>query len=549
MPANYGIFPLDITPHANANLMGEDYEHPRKYWVNRKEDRFTVSVSFMRSGTTATGKKWYKWLQAYAVSVSIKTNYSGQKRVNAYFSELRGSRSYLMNITTKPSEILFPVSEPVMVEIIKETVELAKRQGMLTAYQEGKTSYLPSKAIFSELILSLAYPMVSTTLSEGSNKFKVDSELGVPQFATQLLRMSDSYAMSKYLKLGANSTEAFRNALGLITLNELYILDLIRGFADDETQELIITNAINNKSTYDMASWNYYEKALYSPQVRKLFKTVQKESLQSLLRDSTLFISLERVLERWVGLSRPERRIKLSKGTPTALSFVDSITAAISNSKEELAVEAHSINAFFAQINNGKSVTCMQKVASVRFGNSSLAIPASISEDDKLGRVILALPFNNSINKKSHLWAKAISNPTFVDNKMEIVGYQKNGYIPITSPSLCSFTPKHYLEFLNSILDEADLYLAKYSIDKTVDSRAFAFSIVLHFMTNARLSANSQMPTKIWKMYKDGFTSELIYQALTLKIPYNRFKEYAGIPTSWVQKVLGLEEKNNSFFF
>jgi hypothetical protein len=555
-----GFFPVDATTKRYYTMQGEDTNYARKYWINRKEDRFTLSSSYMRSGHTKTGKQWYKWEQAYAVSVSARKLKNGKRTVNVYLNNRLGNRIYLRNFTANPRMIQEYLTEEILAEFLKELQYLAVRAGFVTQEriddEKSKTTFDTGLQIFS-LLSHIAYPTSRTVYTEPKNfktSWDVSYENGVPIFASPLLRLKDNTEIAKELKLGTDATQIFLKKAGSIPVETLYLFQLIAGYATDDTQVKILNDIVEKGRTSSFISqmWEIEPRTPYTPHIRQILRILPKESLQGIILSHYFYDDMSQTLQQWVGLSRRERNITITEPINELRDALLYITTETKKHKESEAVEDSVFTEFFESINDGKHVKFGHRgsYVEVMFGGVSSYLSTGFRSSGTANRGrVNNINHGEQLNLEHPIWKYIHKSQDFIRNTVDLAGYSHSRELPaFPQGNGGSFSPKLYLEFLNMILAEGDANLKKHGVPLTKQSRSLAFALVYFSMLKKqssiykKISPNSR---KIYKLHKLGVDTELIYQSITHGIPMKKIEQYAGLPLVWSQNMLGLEPLNS----
>lgn len=545
--APLGFMPLELDIPRFYSMQGEDLNYARKYWINRKADRFTLSVSYMRSGWTKANKQWFQWEQAFAVSVSARKLKNGTQTVNLYANNRIGYMKLLRNFTSNPQVVQSIVGDEVLQQIVTEMEMLAARQGFLSEKEILKHRGKLSIGLqFAELLNFMAYPMAQSMYApkDKNRIFPTSYEKGIPLYLSPYLRMNDADAVAKSLRLGTKATKIFTENLSSLPSETIYILELFAGFATDETQTTILNDILNNKeSHYIKLLWEIDNRRVYTPYIRQILRTVPKASLQKIMTSRFFYDDMSQSLQTWVGLSKYEKNFKLSEPVHELREALVNIQDEVRNRKRSQFVDEKEFLSIVKLINDGRhvKVSNSSNYFEIWLGSLQVILNTGLRNTDSSFRGrIRNINHSSALNMSHPLWKKIKKNEHFIHNGIDLAGYSHSRELPAAPQgSGGSFSPKLYLEFLKELIQEAEARLNKYGIPITVDSRAFAFSTVVLELMKQRDKRWYKTPRKVFQLYKLGVDSDIIYQAVTYNMPFKAMAQYAGIPADWVQNIYG----------
>lgn len=550
-----GHFPLDLEIPTSYPYPGEDTSYPRRYWVNRKANKVTVSASYMHVGITKTQKKWYQWRQAWSVSFTVRTRKDGTKTFNAFMVSKMGRVTSIMNVTPDVRQITEYLSEHIMPTVVEEAASLLIREKIITSDEYKKVSEFANQnhtiTLFS-LIMRAAYPTVNSLLNPKGSKpnefFNVSIENGLPYPASAILRAGTMEQVATHLKLRPENAKKLKDNASTLPLKTLYILDLLKGYTTLATETKLIDDIIahGNNSDFLKRVWDISVHATYTPQVRQILRTVSRTQLQKVIFSTFFFEDLSNIMEKWVGLSKNEKKVMVDSPVHDLREAWAISWENIKAKKEAQSINPDDFREMLSTFTDGKIIQVQRDSGYIEmnYGVYSFWINSGIV-DRRNGTPFSRIPFQMGygIKKEHPLWKPILKSPHFVRGKVELTGYSSGqNYRPVRSSQEGSFTPKLYMEFIQSILKEAETRLTKHGIPITVESRTFAFALVYFEMIQHHDKYFQSMGNKALKLYKMGFNNYMIYQLIKRRTSLKAAKSYEGLPESWVRNILSIPE-------
>lgn len=567
----YGLFPL-VLKNENGGIPAygslESSVHDRKYWINRKADRITMSCSYMQTGLSRNNKQWFKWKQLFSITLTVKkpAYKKGKNSVNLFFNGISGTRFYrgAINITRHPHMFAENLPQGFLFKFMAECISLAVHQNLITKEEAVQASahiqrmYADGEelpVIVEELINYIAFPVLKTQFSKAGKQFAFKRTLedgGLPVFTTKYLREVNVESVAASLKLGTNASKMFVENAGTLKPECIYILDLIRGYATDETQVKIIKDFIlSPKNTFfngANSNWDVIGEPrtnIYTENIRQILKLVERPQLQKLILSDNFLGSMERFLMRWVGLSPFEKKFFIKGELKDMNDFYDKFVAEIRNKKTTRTVTQKDIETFFEEFTDDKFIinrnARVHKIIEIHFPRYRSHLP--INTKDGMDMSGYATGFSkHDILKSSTIWTEVFSDATFVKNQKDINGFDggRNIY-----PNYV-FSAESYLKFLNLAKDEALRYLVKHKMELNVSNKAYAFMLVVLSVTDRSFHKfNGKLPSKLFKMKRDNLHPEIIEHVFRKNIPYSKVADMGGLPKQWVEKLLDIEVNIN----
>ena len=544
----------------------EDTSAGRFFFINRKQDRFTLVCNYREHGVNLNGKKYGHFKRLFSLTFTLrKPKTSKHMSMNVFYSGNVGGRRYnLLNITRNSSLVFGAFPTELNTFIISELLELVERQHYCTVDElaEIKNNIDVSVKVqsYTSLILIaltsyFAFPILkndvnphrkglqSVNILTNSNNFSAHLP---PVFATPLLRLPNVDSLAGYLKIDAKNKELFKNNIDKINLDALYYLSISRGLLDCDSQNKMINKFVKDDPAIEsfkvsVHNWDSNLTGNYIPKIRQVLKKLDKVSSNNILGDANFMSYVPKILSVWMSTSKFERSFKIED---------------INNVKQ---LHEHIIEEI-----NGKKVVLLEgfkteidKLVS-KFNDGVIFNKQGFSDADlsgSFGRMqvwMFTEPENNGmyntsfyygeVHKTSPLWKTIFEDEQFVSNYNDAAGFSKRSVKPSGREVNIRFTPKIYLNFLQTLDSIVTKLMKQYDIENNKTNYAFVALTVLCFSSYSINFKNFKIPKKIFTLYKAGLDSTVIEYALKKKISEKTAVEYAGLPLEWVEKLVGARE-------
>lgn len=559
-PAQIKIEPYEPFGYRNK----EDTNAGRFFFINRKQDRFTLNCNYREHGVNSNGKKYGRFKKLFSLTVTLREPKTvGKMSLNVFYQgNIGGKRYKLLNITRNPSLVLGAFPSELNTYIINEILNLTSRQKFLPAndlktlekeiHDSLKTAHYSSETAI-KLISRIAYPMLASQLNKNQNVLHISSlkihnnnfETFLPPiFAMPLIREPDVESLMKSLKILPENKEFFTQNIKTWNVDALYYLNIAKGLVDSGTQRKLLNFFAEGNSSYKVTahSWDEQLTGFYVPRVRQIVKTLNKESRNKILLDSNFIGSLSKLVRLWIGRSKFEKTIRFSKNINTVSDLYVELAEELAERKIELnTIKNGSINTLLNELNDGSIFSyndSFDKSLSGGFGAMSVYLPADAQESGTYKSWF----YYGEVNKTSPLWKPIFEDEHFIVSPVEAGGFIKTVNKNRSTETQIIFSPKMYLKFLETLKELTLNELKKNKMEFNKTNYAFVALIILVFNSYNGFTKYSPIPRKMFTLYKAGLHPIVIDYALRKKLSTNMVKEYAGLPLEWVEKLLGVRE-------
>ena len=545
----------------------EDITVPRYFFINRKQDRFTINCNYREHGVTKNGKKYGSFKTLFRFSVTLKKNKNAtHPSLNVFYhGNIGGTRYSILNITREPAIVLGGFPTGINNLIIHEMLSLIKRQNIFTDEQYtaltrqvtqdlSDTVYSSRTAI--KLIYAVAYPLLWNDLTCDDSTIIVSSPDAAPitvksvrnnyeshpppVFASPLLRNKTINELAKQLHIHPENQTLFQKTFKTMNTDSLYFLWMTRGLVDAVTQEKILQGIQAELPHYTSGvnQWDIGMTGEYVPYFRSLIRTLNPSSRNIILQDPRLMQSMPELLQFWMKTTPYERKINLThvKNLDTLKS---ELVEEVNGKKVASVIDSQTITdliEWFKDDDIFKTSTWYKPALEGHYAGMVVWLPL----DTKTGSYETTF-FYGDIKPKSELWEPLFKNEHFISNKTNASGYHIRG-TRARRPSPITLSPLMYHAFLTHLQSLTIKTMQKYRMDNTPHNRAFtSFMIILTSSYDTFYPYHKKI-SKLFTLHKIGLEPTLIEYAVTHNIPIKQVKEYKDIPLHWVEPLLGIPE-------
>ena len=560
---------LEMAPYEPFGFRNkEDIKSGRFFWINRKQDRFTLTCNYREHGITKNGKKYGRFKKLFSLSVTLREPKTlGKMSLNVFYHGNVGGRKYnILNVTRNPSIVLGALPSVMNELIIEEILSLAERQKIFNNAELNKIkkTIILMKAekyydsvICMKLIQHVTCPVVASAFNQNANSLKLDNikiqknnfeAFVLPAFIMPLIRNTDIEGLAKKLNIYNSNVAYFKSNISKIDVNALYYLNLTQGLIEAETQRKILNLFISGDSSeFDITarSWDTNLNGLYINKLRQALKTLNITERSKVLLDSRFMDYAPRIIKIWLGRSKFEKKFIISESVNNVEEFYFYLVEYLNERKIELnTVKPNSITyTLDSLVSSGifENDNSFSNSIVGTFGGITVWLPKD-SQDSGTYQTWFSF---NGVKKESPLWKPIFDDDAFIKNPLDLLGFY-NKAIPAKPSGEANivFSPKMYVKFLENLNALTEQVMNKYDIKYTSRNKAFVSLIIIAFYSYdyAQFRKLKNIPPKIFNLYVQGLHPNIIEFAIEKRIPENIVSEYKDIPLEWAEKMLGAKE-------
>jgi hypothetical protein len=569
------VYPLDpnltlskLPPHKN-----ESPAHSRHYFINRKQDRFTLSVRYAETGKNNKGKRWIRWKTLLTFSATYRQPESSSfPNLNLFYTgpffgaNIKG----VINVTRNPA-LVTGTLPPVLISLFIEELE-----DLLTRNQKAIPYSIPSETFdynlykeLNKLLTKTAYPLFS-----GSHLEKTIQTL--PSFLTTLFRSPDLEKVCKYLKidhrseLGAYLKENFNN----LKVASFFALEASKGILNPEDILQILKihenrqEILSNRNTFFKETSKYWDEvATEIPTLRGILRRMKPKTVITLLSsDYNNISSLNFSLRKWKQNHKILSSSSFIESDIPLFGFGD-LSKLLRDEIEAKQAQLPSISSIEIQFQLEQ--LCSEKYLTIEKTNKWLpfcltakvgphkmnilqGVPkkySTFSEDSQQPPVYsIVNPSLKQGGKNSVIW-KILKNSNFASMSMNN-GPLFNSPAARHAPNDIMLSSADYLKFIQSLREVACSDLRKYKMESSSENIAlYIATLFLFTYFEVFKKHNGVIPRKFFTLVKAGIKPHMAFSFLNKNISVNNAISMKDIPDNWVLKAIGDDkEKFNSDF-
>lgn len=566
----FGYHQIRITNIAPYEPFGcrrnEDTTVPRFFFINRKQDRFTINCNYREHGVNSNGKKYGRFKTLFRFTVTLKATKTNSLSLNVFYHGNIGGRKYrILNITRDPALALGSFPTGLNNLIIHETLSLVKRQKVFSPtkyetinkkiFEELETTTYSSKTAI-KLIYALAYPLLWNDLTCEDESIIMTSPDAAPitvksvrnnyesspppVFASPLLRLHTIDEITKKLKIYPSNKKLFKQAFRNMGATPLYYLSMVRGLTDETTQRNILESVLLNKPQYTsgLTTWDTQLTGEYTPHLRSLLKKLNIDACNNILQDPKFIGTAPQLIDFWLKTTPYERNITLTH-VVNLEHLKQELVEEVNGRKIKSFVKPEVIKELLDWFNDDdifKFSEWYKPALEGRYATMTAWMPY-VSKNS-----MYETTFHYSdIDKKSPLWSCIFPDENFSPHKVNSVGFHPRGVKARPEPPI-SFTPLMYKKFLQHLQQLTKTTMRKQNMEDTPQNRAFTAITIIITMSNDTFTPYNKFVNKTFTLYKLGLHPNLIDYVIRKRLPIKQVKQYQELPLEWVESLLGLNK-------
>lgn len=534
----------------------EALDQKRHFYVNRKQDRFTLSARYCETGTTPQGKIWRKWRTLFSFSATLRQPESASSaNLNIFYGGVvyGVKRTTVINVTRNTALVLNNWPTPLIEIAFDEIKDLYARNGKTIPDDVDELiESVGRRENYNTIITSLAYPLYSST--------KLGQEFPtIPSSVTQLFRAETVKDFCDYLKISQDSSLSayVENNFSLLTKETLFMLMSTIGNLDDENRFALVNHIQAN--TKDKVIKVANEKAFFTPVDSSWYLNEHTATLRGVLRkaskDTTLalfqsdfnekdFSDLKIVLNKLKTNKKLSVKVSLKGEEPKNITeFVKVLKSKVNAIHEDASSVQH------WEILKRLSELCDDKYLSFdNEGNLKIEVgqhkyPVVIKQN-KFSSAFSTGPHLNQLNKKGDLWG--IIRRTKYMPFTNTVNERKPRIFDENNPKVV-FETTAYLDLLNRLEQHAFETLTKHKMPITKENAALVIATVFAYNNFALQKAKGVVPRKYFSLIKLGIDPELVFLFLEHRVSIENAKTLHTLPKQWIYNTLGINAKARQF--
>ena len=545
----------------------EDINAGRFFFINRKQDRFTVTCNYREHGVTKNSKKYGRFKKLFSFTITLREPKTlNRMSLNVFYHGNIGGRKYnLLNITRNPSLVLGAFPSDLNNLILDETISLIKRQKYVTPAQltniKNKINQFKQQDAYSslacmKLIQYLSCPVVRSEFNNDASLLSLNNiktqrnnfeALILPAFVMPYIRNTNIDNVFKQLNIYETNIEYVKKHIKQLNINALYYLNITKGLIDETTQTELLQLLLEEDSpeySITSRSWDANLNGSYIKHLRQALKTLPQQARNKVLLDPEFIDYAPRIIKIWLGRSKFEKKFTIKETINNVKDFYYHLIEYLNERKIEVnTITPNSIISPIKKLQQGEVFQdddSLMKATVGTFGSIKIWLPKDAQNS---GTYQTWFRFDE-VKKDSPLWKPIFDDDAFIKTPSDLVGFY-NRVVPDVSQNMhIVFSPKVYAKFLQTLDEVTTSVMRQHDIDDNVNNRAFVSLIVLAFYSCAlpHFRKLKRIPNKIFTLYKKGLHVSIIEFALYKKIPETVVEEYVGIPLEWAEKMLGAKE-------
>lgn len=545
----------------------EDVNAGRFFWVNRKQDRFTLTCNYREYGVTKNGKKYGRFKKLFSFSVTLRQPKTlNNMSFNVFYHGNVGGRKYnILNVTRNPSLVLGAFPSEINNLIIEEILSLVSRQAFFTQAElenikdtvsKMKTEENYSSVTCMKLIQHISCPIVKSDFNKDSKLLNLNNvktqrnnfeAFILPAFSMPLVRNKTIDGLIKSLKVHETNIAYFKTNIDKVNINSLYYLNITKNLVDSKTQKTILKKFFEEDTPeYNITarSWDSNLNGAYVSRLRQALRTLNTESRAKVLLDSEFIDYAPRLIKIWLGRSKFEQTFTITEPVNDVKEFYHQLIEYLNERKIELnTIQPNSIINSINRLNQGEVFeedNTFMKATVGSFGNIKVWLPND-SQNSGMYQTWFAF---DEVKKDSPLWKPIFEDDAFIKNPANLLGFYTKSIPATTSSSHIVFSPKMYVKFLQNLEQITKQFMSKYKIEDTHNNFSFVALIVIAFYSYdfPHFRRIKNIPPKIFNLYNKGLHPAIIEFAVEKRIPENIVEQYSDIPLEWAEKMLGAKQ-------
>lgn len=522
------------------NVPKEDTTRDRHHFVNRKQDRFTISTRFYSRGVNHLNNKWEKWRTLYSLSFTLKIP-AGVKvkepRLNIFYTGYAfGSFSNgVKNITRSPITYLNSlVSNSDFTELlISELQDLYRRT-------TGKPCDISVSTLEDDL-KRLAYPSFKYLQEDFSGKKEI------PLFAADVLRNKDAVSFSRALFTKDKEVAVeFLNHTDTLSVKKLGFLLMSRSIINDKERfEKIVLGSfipLQKQERWQYRQLSFVDKNMSYDDLlimRRFLKYLPREARMNVLLSLSHHSDLLLQLKAWNNDKSVINGIDYTfiKSWDDVYTSIDDALGRIKE-KREGDVSLDDISKLLSKIFGEEFV----ENKNFRNETTSFQMGVSYYTINEFQQSI-KLPVRWGWIDPNSLVVSIIQSDIYTPYK-PIMEQKKSPKSPSIDLSYSAF---YYL--YSKLQEQAIIDLEKHKMDPNEKNVRSYIDILLHTSFEYGFARyKGKIPSPFYRLQKIGMSKKRMLFMLKYKVPVYNALEMNDVPFDWLPKMIGLKEEHDTSF-
>lgn len=564
------VYPEDPTFSLRflALAKNESVSHQRHFFINRKQDRFTLSARYAETGSTPKGKTWVRWRTLFTFSITYRQPANSKfPNINLFYTgPIFGKRIQgVINVTRNPSIVLKGLPLALLNTIYDELTSLLERNDKVVPFR--KLEDMKENEVFDEiydLLQDISYP-----LFRGSKIEQLTEK--PPSFLTALFRSPSLEDVCEYFKvhvksdLGSYLNENFRH----LNPNSLFMLEASQGILSaEERLELIKIHESRSysDSLHRGEHFNYWENSGSEiPALRGIFRRTKNKDVISMLgSDYNNLLELNDSLKEW----RKNSKILSASSFRECLSEITTFESLSKVMHEEILIrKENSPSVSIEEIKNQIKDFCDPEFfpweeakqwgsdsINAKIGNYKAAGLTREPVDQKKSSIysemyVIHNPTAIPIDKKSVIWnllktsdfaSLSLSTkaaPLFLTEKTH---YRKEDIL---------LSSVAYSSFLKNLKAYACADLAKNELEVSQKNISLYISALFIFTRSYQLKKyKGVIPRKFFTLVRGGVAPSMALLFLKQNVSVKNAIALKDAPEKWINKAIGISDNSFDFF-
>lgn len=534
----------------------EDSGQKRHFYVNRKQDRFTLSARYCETGTTPKGKIWRKWRTLFSFSATLRQPDSAvSPNLNIFYGGVvyGVKRTTVINVTRNVGLVLNNWPTPLIEIAFDEIKDLYTRNNKTIPKEVNELiENVGQRESYNAIITALAYPLY--------NSSKLGQEFPtIPSSITQLFRAQNIEEFCDFLKIQKESPlqSYLEHNFSSITKETLFMLMSTVGNLDNENRFLLAKHIQSQTETKIIKPFN--EKAFFTPADSIWYLNEYAATLRGILRKAsttttvTFFRNdftekdlrdLKTVLNKLKTNKKLSVKVSLKDEEPTTVvDFVQALNVKLNDINEE----ANSVQHW--EILKRLSELCDDKYLSFdNEGQLKIAIAEHsypvITKQHKNSSLFSTSTYLNQLNKKGDLWS-ILRQTKFMPFTNAANERKQRIFDDVIQRVVFGTTA--YLDLLNRLEQYASETLTKNKMPVTKENIALVIATIFVYNTMALRKAKGVIPRKYFTLIKRSINPELAFLFLHHRVSVATAETLHTLPKQWIYTTLGINPKARPF--
>lgn len=568
------VYPLD----PNSTLTGlplhknESPDHSRHYFVNRKQDRFTLSVRYAETGKNSKGKRWIRWKTLLTFSATYRQPESSRfPNLNLFYTgpffgaNIKG----VINVTRNPS-LVTATLPPVLIALFTEELEdlLTRNQKVIPYVISDET---PDYHLFKELdklLIKVSYPLFSGSHLENTLQT-------LPSFLTTLFRSPDLQSVCEYLKvdheneLGLFLKDNFRN----LKASSFFALEASKGVLNSEEILQVLKTLENrqenlsDRNAFFSETFKYWDKvATEVPTLRGVFRRMKSETVVTLLSsDYNQMASLNSVLQKWKQNHKILSTSSFVEPNIPLFTFAD-LSKVLRDEIKAKQTKLPSVTE--TEIQFQLEQLCNEKYLTLGEKDKWHTCQLTAKVGDHELRILPGFPtkYASFVENKEEPSVYAIKNPSLTQGGKNSTIWKllkKSNFASMSmnvDPLFISSSTRHisnditlssvdYIKFIKSLRELACADLEKHKMETSSENIALYIATLFLFTYSDEFKKyNGVIPRKFFTLVKAEIKPHMAFSFLKKNTSVKNAIAMKDIPDNWVLKAIGLEVEKFSPF-